>query len=113
MIRINLLPQKRAKARFAASSAAEPSARDIFLGVGALVGAALLVFILVDQPKRSRLNELKDSNEQLQTQINDKTEQLKGKGKDDPGFETLKKLVEEADKRAQSILRLMSAKVVP
>jgi Tfp pilus assembly protein PilN len=106
MIKINLLPQKRAKARFAASSGAEPSARDIFIGGGALVGAALLVFILVDQPARSRLNDLKDSNEQLQTQINDKQDQLKG-------FAELKKAADEADQRAQSILRLMSAKVVP
>jgi len=113
MIKINLLPQRRAKARFAPSAASEPSARDILIGAGSLAAAALLVFILVDQPKRSKLNDLKDSNEQLQSQINDKNEQLKGKGNDDPGYETLKKLVEESDKRAQSIIRLMSAKVVP
>ncbi|HUS33662.1 MAG TPA: PilN domain-containing protein [Kofleriaceae bacterium] len=113
MIRINLLPHKRAKGRFAGASASEPSTRDILIGTGALVGAALLLFILVDQPKRSRLHDLEESNEQLQQQINDKNEQLKGKGNDDPGYETLKKLVEESDKRAQSIIRLMSAKVVP
>jgi Tfp pilus assembly protein PilN len=114
MIRINLLPARRAKARFAVSGGGgEGGTRDIFIGTGALVAAALLIFIAVDQPKRSRLNDLKDSNGQLDTQINDKNEQLKGKGKDDPGFETLKKAVEESDKRAESINRLMSAKVVP
>jgi Tfp pilus assembly protein PilN len=105
MIKINLLPQKRAKARFSGAGA-EPSARDILLGAGALAGAALLVFILVDQPKRSKLHDLEESNEQLQQQINDKNEQLKG-------FAELKKAADEADARAQSILRLMSTKVVP
>jgi Tfp pilus assembly protein PilN len=107
MIRINLLPAKRAKARFSAGGGGgEPSTRDILIGAGVLAAAALAVFILVDQPKRSRLNDLRDSNAQLQTQINDKTEQLKG-------YDALKKAADEASQRAQAIARLMSVKVVP
>ena len=107
MIRINLLPAKRAKARFAGGGgAAEGSSRDLFIGLAALGGAAVAVFILVDQPKRSRLSDLHDSNKQLQSQINDKTTQL-------DGFEEMKKSFEEAAQRAQAINRLMSTKVVP
>jgi len=106
MIKINLLPQKRAKARFVASAASEPSSRDILIGAGGLAAAALLIFIAVDQPKRSKLNDLKDSTAQLDTQIADKQEQLKG-------FAEMKKAEDEANARAQSINRLMSAKVVP
>jgi Tfp pilus assembly protein PilN len=107
MIRINLLPQKRAKSRFAGVGAGgEPGARDILIGAGALGAAALAVFILVDQPKRSRLNDLRDSNEQLDSQIRDKKDQLRG-------FDEMKKAADEADQRAQAINRLMSAKVVP
>ena len=108
MIRINLLPAKRAKARFSAASSGggEGGARDILIGAGALAAAALAVFILVDQPKRSRLNDLRDSNEQLDSQIKDKNDQLKG-------YAELKKAADEQDQRAQSINRLMSAKVVP
>ena len=105
MIKINLLPHKRAKARFAGARA-EPSARDILLGAGALAGAALLVFILFDQPKRSRLHDLEESNAQLDEQIKDKNVQLKG-------YAEMKKAADEADQRAQAILRLMNAKVVP
>src|ERR1041385_2409252 len=108
MIKINLLPQKRAKARFAVGGGgpSEPSARDILIGAGSLAAAALLVFILVDQPKRSKLNDIRESNAQIDSQIKDKNEQLKG-------YAELKKAADEADQRAQAINRLMSAKVVP
>lgn len=107
MIKINLLPQRRAKARFAGGGGgAEPSARDILIGAGALAAGALAVFILVDQPKRARLSDLRDSNAQLQTQINEKKQQLEG-------YEQMKKAADEADQRAQAINRLMAVKVVP
>lgn len=107
MIKINLLPQKRPKrVGFGAGTAAEPSGKDVLIGAGALAGAALLVFILVDQPNRSKLNDLRDSNAQLDEGIRDKTEQLKG-------YAELKKAADNADERAKSINRLMSAKVVP
>ena len=107
MIKINLLPQKRPKrVGFGAGAAAEPSGKDVLIGAGALAGAALLVFILIDQPNRSKLNDLRDSNAQLDEEIRAKNEQLRG-------FAELKKAADEADERAKSINRLMSAKVVP
>jgi Tfp pilus assembly protein PilN len=104
MIKINLLPQKRAKVR--TTVAREPGGKDILIGAGALAGAALAVFLVFDQPKRSKLGDLRDANAQLQSEINSKNDQLKG-------YDTLKKAADEADERAKSINRLMSAKVVP
>lgn len=103
MIKINLLPQKRTKR---AMQTREPGGKDILIGAGALAGAAVVVFLVVDQPQRSKLGDLKDVNEQLQQEINAKNEQLKG-------YDLLKKAADEADERAKSINRLMSAKVVP
>lgn len=102
MIKINLLPQKRAKR----SAAREPGGKDILIGAGAIAASALAVFLLFDQPKRSKLKDLRDANAQLQTEINSKNESLKG-------FADLKKAADEADERAKSINRLLSAKVVP
>lgn len=108
MIKINLLPQRRGKARFSPGAAAggEGSTRDILIGAGALAAGALAVFIIFDQPARARLNNLRDSNAQLDTQIKDKKDQL-------VGFDAMKKAHDEADERAKAINRLMSTKVVP
>jgi hypothetical protein len=103
MIKINLLPQKRAKLRVSAS---EPGARDFAIGCAALVGVAAVVFFAVDQPKRSSLRDLRESNDKLRQAIQQKNEELKG-------YAELKTAAEEADKRAMSINRLMNAKVVP
>ncbi len=105
MIRINLLPQKRAK-RAAAAVRREPGSKDLAIGFGVLAGAALVVFFALDQPRRSRLHDLQASNEQLQQEINGKTQQLKG-------YAEMKKAAEEADARAQAANRLVAAKVVP
>ena len=108
MIKINLLPQKRTK-RAALSSMGggdEASVKDILIGAGGLAAAAVLVFLLVDQPKRSKLNDLRDSNAQLDQEIAAKNEQLQG-------YAELKKAADEADERAKAINRLMNAKVVP
>ena len=104
MIKINLLPQKRAKR--AGAAAREPGAKDIAFGFVGLAVAAGLVFVAVDAPRRSRLSALRESNEQLQQEISAKQKQL-------VGFAELKKLVDEADERAKGINRLMQAKVVP
>ncbi len=103
MIKINLLPQKRAKKRV---SVREPGSKDIVVGAAALAGAAALVFVLVDQPRRSKLSDLREANGQLAQEIAAKNEELKG-------YAELKKAADEADERAKSINRLMSAKVVP
>lgn len=103
MIKVNLLPQKRAKL---ALSSREPGSKDFMIGIGALAGAALVVFLVLDHPNRSRLHDVRDSNDQLQQEINAKNAQLQG-------YDALKKAADEADERAMSINRLMSAKIVP
>ncbi|HUJ58511.1 MAG TPA: PilN domain-containing protein [Kofleriaceae bacterium] len=104
MIKINLLPQKRAKLRVA--RAREPGGADIWIGVGALVAVAVIVFFALDQPKRARLRELADQDKALQTEVNEKTKALQG-------YSELKKAADEADARAISINRLINAKIVP
>lgn len=107
MIKINLLPQKRTKrAAISGGGGDEASIKEILIGAGAIAAAAVLVFILVDQPKRSKLNDLRESNAQLDQEIASKNEQLKG-------YAELKKAADEADERARAINRLMNAKVVP
>lgn len=103
MIKINLLPQKRAKLRVSTN---EPGTRDIAIGIGALVGVAAVVFFAVDQPKRGHLADLRKSNEDLQKEIAAKQQDLQG-------YQELKKLVDEADERAKSINRLLNAKIIP
>jgi Tfp pilus assembly protein PilN len=108
MIRINLLPHKRAKIRGAAIMAAgrEPGTKDIVVGVVALAIAGVAIFAIVDAPKRSRLSAVRETNAQLQQEIDAKNKQLKG-------FTELKKAADEADERAKAINRLNQAKVVP
>src|SRR5262249_1802647 len=60
----------------------------------------------VDQPKRSKLRELRDSNDVLQQDIAAKKNQLKG-------YDEQKKAADTARDRARSINRLIAAKVVP
>ena len=103
MIRINLLPQKRARLRVSTSPA---GTRDLVIGIGALLGAAAVVFLLFDQPKRSRLRDLKESNNQLGQQIGDKQKKLQG-------YDALKKEEEENNVKAAAINRLIGAQIVP
>ncbi len=103
MIKINLLPQKRAK-RIAISS--EGGSREMAIGIASLAGVALVVFFAVDQPKRSHLRDLRDLNDQLEADIAAKNKQL-------VGYPELKKAADEATQRAKSINRLIAAKIVP
>ena len=102
MIKINLLPQRRAKK----SGVREPGSKDIVFGAIGLAAAAALVFIAVDAPKRSKIRDFRDANAQLDQEIAAKNLQLKG-------FAELKKAADEAEERSKSIARLMAAKVVP
>jgi Tfp pilus assembly protein PilN len=103
MIKINLLPQKRPKKRAVGGDA---SSQQFLLGVGALAVAAGAIVLLVDRPKRARLAELKETNQQLQGEIASKNKQLEG-------YAELKTAAEAADQRYRAIKRLISAKVVP
>jgi Tfp pilus assembly protein PilN len=104
MIKINLIPQKRAKRSLQVAS--DDGSREFLIGIGAIAGAALLVFLLFDQPKRSRINELEASNAQIQQEINAKKKQLLG-------FDDLQKAADEAVERANAINRLNAARIVP
>jgi Tfp pilus assembly protein PilN len=104
MIRINLLPQKRAKRSLQVGS--DDASREIMIGMGAIAAVALAVFLVVDQPKRSRIHELEASNAQLQGDIQAKQKQL-------VGYDDLKKAADEAQERAVSINRLNAARIVP
>ncbi len=104
MIKINLLPHKRAKLRSSAPSAG--GQKEMAIGIASLVGAAALVFFVLDQPKRSKIHELRAAADQLQQEINAKSAQLKG-------FAELNQAATEAFERARSINRLIAAKVVP
>jgi Tfp pilus assembly protein PilN len=104
MIRINLLPTKRARRGIAA--APDGSNRDFVIGIASLLGVAAIIFFAVDQPKRSKLSDLKKSNADLQTEINQKTKEVEG-------YAELKKAADEATERAKSINRLLGAKIIP
>jgi Tfp pilus assembly protein PilN len=106
MIKINLLPQKRAKKRGVGATGREPGTKDIVFGLVGLAIAAVAVFAFIDAPRRSRLSEFRESNDQLQQEITAKTTQLKG-------YAELKKADDEAKERVKAINRLNSAKVVP
>lgn len=102
MIKINLLPQKRAKR----AAPREPGSRDLVIGGVALLGAAAIVFLAFDAPKRGELADLREANAQLDREIARKNAELQG-------YEELKKTADEAEERSRSIARLMAAKVVP
>jgi Tfp pilus assembly protein PilN len=103
MIKINLLPQKRQRNRVSSS---DPSSKHLMFGVIGLAAAGVAVVLLVDRPKRSKLNELADANAQLDGDIRSKNRQLEG-------YPELKKSADEADERYKSIQRLLANKVVP
>src|SRR5215208_2845470 len=101
MIRINLLPQKKAR-RIVRSG--EPGSRDIVIGLSSLAIGAVLIFLVFDMPKRTRLSDLREANEVLDQEIAAKNKQLKG-------FKEVKAAVAEAEERVKSINRLNAAKV--
>jgi len=106
MIKINLLPQKRAKRSLVASAGDVAGGRELAIGLAALAAAAVLVFVAVDMPKRSHLHDLQDSNADLQKDIQGKQKQL-------VGYPELQKAIDEAIERTSSIKRLDAARVVP
>jgi Tfp pilus assembly protein PilN len=102
VIKINLLPQRRAKR----SQVSEGGQREMAIGIASLVGVAAVVFFAFDQPKRSTLHELRASNDQLQSEISAKNAQL-------VDYPKLKQAADDARERERSINRLIAAKVVP
>ncbi|HEY4182733.1 MAG TPA: hypothetical protein VGM90_38140 [Kofleriaceae bacterium] len=103
MIKVNLLPSRKAAKK---TSASDPSAKQMFLGVAAIVAMGAAIFLLVDRPKRARLTDVRHANDALNSSIADKKRQL-------VGYDDMKKSWEEANKRAAAIDRLMQNKVIP
>ena len=103
MIRINLLPQKKPR-RIVRTG--EPGSRDVVIGLSSLAIGAVLIFLVFDMPKRTRLSDLREANDVLDGEIAAKQKQLKG-------FKELKGAASEAEERVKSINRLNAAKVVP
>jgi Tfp pilus assembly protein PilN len=102
MIKINLLPQKRAKR----SQASEPGTRDFMVGVIAVLGAAAVVYFVFDRPKRNEIAEFRNSSKDLNTQIQTSNAQL-------VGYDTMKAAKDEANTRIQAINHLNGTTVVP
>jgi Tfp pilus assembly protein PilN len=112
MIKINLLPQKRAK-RGASRAAASPAAasqdagtKQFALGLGALAAVGVVVFFAFDKPRRDKIHDLNQAKVELNQQIAEKRKQL-------AGYDEMKKAKADAENRAAAIGRLMGAKVVP
>lgn len=106
MIKINLLPQKRAKRAAAVATTGEGGGKQFGIGVGALLGAAVLVFVVFDMPKRSDKNDLEAKAKQLNAEVAAKKKQTEG-------YESMKAEHAAALDKLKSINRLLKAKVVP
>ena len=104
MIKVNLLPQRKAK-----RSAADPSSKQLAMGIGGVAAFCALLFFAVDMPKRKRLEEIRGVNAQLDQQIAASKKKLAGP----PSFDELAKAEEDSKVRADAINRLNAAKVVP
>jgi hypothetical protein len=120
MIKINLLPQKRAKRERAVgggaarSTGGESGSSALLIGVVGLLAFAAVIFFAVDKPRRDEISDFKDqaakaAEDQRKAEIT-----LKGNGTPEkPSYVDLQKEEADAKARTASIKRLMSAKVVP
>jgi Tfp pilus assembly protein PilN len=108
MIKINLLPQKRAKrgAQQVTRGPSDNGGKQMALGIGSIVAMGLLVFFAFDMRVRGQKNDFETKTAQLNTAIKEKTDQLQG-------FDKLQAQEAEVVKKIQSIERLDQNKVVP
>jgi len=102
MIKVNLLPQRKARR----SAGTDVATKQFALGCAAVVAAGAAVFFAVDMPKRNKLSDLRKANSDLNGQIAEKQTKLHG-------FEELKKAEVQSKARAESIERLVQTKIVP
>jgi Tfp pilus assembly protein PilN len=100
MIKINLVPQRKAK------RTSEPGMKDVWIGGAVVAGAIAATVALVHVPKRKELGQLRDANEILQKELNVLKDSLKG-------YEALKNSAVAAESRGEAIRTLLSAKIVP
>lgn len=110
MIKINLLPQKRAKhkqaVRARVPTTGDTGGKHMLFGVVALVGAAALVLLVFDMPARAARADFEDKQKQLQKEVTLKQPQL-------VGYDKLQQAEKDATTKIQSIDRLVQNKVVP
>jgi hypothetical protein len=109
MIKINLLPQKRARVRVpgvARVAAGGPGSRDLLILVGALAATAGAVFLLLDHPKRSHISDMNDAIAQMKIDVKNKEKEL-------VGFDLLKRAEDDVKSREAAINRLASAHIDP
>ena len=100
MIKINLLPARKIK------RVAEPGQGAILVGMGSLLAAAVVMFLLVTRPASHELKNLEESNNEMSAVVAAQNAKLKD-------YKTLKAAVEAADARNASIEKLIKAKAVP
>jgi hypothetical protein len=113
MIKINLLPQKRAKRGAAAprrGAGGAPSAttagRQIAIGAGVVAGALALFVLAVDLPAKRRTSDYKEKTAALRRDIDAKAQSL-------VGYDKLAAAQTETIKKLQAIDRLLESKIVP
>jgi Tfp pilus assembly protein PilN len=106
MIRVNLLPQRRARRGGGRRAADEAVTRQLLYGVLALAAAALAVILLVDLPTRAELERYQRDAAALRAELKQQEPQL-------ARFTELQKAQADAEARKRSIDRLLQAKVVP
>lgn len=107
MIKVNLLPQKRAKrGKREVAPRTDAAGLHLMFGVLGLLGAAAIVFLVFDLPARSDRADLEKKNKQLVAAIAEKQGELEG-------FDALQQQQEETIKRIKGIRRLVVNKVVP
>jgi Tfp pilus assembly protein PilN len=99
MIRINLLPKKRAKR-------ADKGQQSLLIGLGVVAASALGGFLLVHQPLQGEIDRIKANNSRIQQDID-------GLKKDVERHKALQDAIKVATERAEAIKRLDSARAVP
>jgi Tfp pilus assembly protein PilN len=99
MIRINLLPQKKAKR-------AEAGQQTLLVGVGIVGAAAAAVFFLVHMPLQSQIDSDRKANEDLKKKVS----KLKEETKD---FEQIESQRDALLAEKDAIARLQAARITP
>ena len=99
MIKINLLPQRKAKR-------VDPGQKSLLVGAAAIGVVALIVYLVVHLPVQSQIAQMKKTNQKLQKQNEAKEGQLKE-------YNAIKAAVEALDQRKMAIEQLNNARVTP
>ena len=99
MIKINLLPQRKAKRR-------DPGQQSILVGFMAILAAGVLVFLLVHKPKQDAIASAKKANQKIEKKNKATKKKL-------ANFDKIKAEVAALEKRKAAISVVDSARVTP